>query len=219
MSGVGRLRSRVVGEHPLGIRLEHLPFDQQEPGIEAALDAAIVRIVGDAGRLETALADLRDRVVSGLEAALDRGEMRIDDLFEENHEAIPGTNPVQYRTGALTALERILPPLLDGFAGSDPSILFCVASDASGWLPVHQPAFSKPQGADPEWNEANSRNRRIFDDRAAVAAARNVGEDFLVQTYERVMGGGRKMLLRDVSTPIHVKGRHWGALRVGLTFD
>ncbi len=30
------------------------------------------------------------------------------------------------------------------------------------------------------------------------------------------MGGGNFVLMKDVSSPIHVRGRHWGAFRDGF---
>lgn len=38
----------------------------------------------------------------------------------------------------------------------------------------------------------------------------------LLQTYRRDMGGGKFVLMKDLSAPIHVNGRHWGAFRMGL---
>jgi methyl-accepting chemotaxis protein len=37
---------------------------------------------------------------------------------------------------------------------------------------------------------------------------------FLLQSYRRDMGGGRFVAMKDVSSPILVGGRHWGALRL-----
>jgi hypothetical protein len=38
---------------------------------------------------------------------------------------------------------------------------------------------------------------------------------FLLQTYRRDMGGGSFVLMKDLSAPIHIHGRHWGAFRMG----
>jgi methyl-accepting chemotaxis protein len=37
-----------------------------------------------------------------------------------------------------------------------------------------------------------------------------------LQTYRRNMGGGKFMLIKDLSAPIFVRGRHWGAFRIGF---
>ena len=54
-------------------------------------------------------------------------------------------------------------PLLE----SDPRMVFCAAVDRNGYLPVHNRKYSLPQRpGQTAWNTANSRARRIFDDRA-----------------------------------------------------
>jgi methyl-accepting chemotaxis protein len=37
---------------------------------------------------------------------------------------------------------------------------------------------------------------------------------FLLQSCRRDMGGGNFALMKDVSAPIFVQGRHWGGLRL-----
>ncbi len=109
--------------------------------------------------------------------------------------------------------DRILPALQEPVLEIDPRVVFCAAVDRNGYLPTHNLKFSRPQGTDVAWNIANSRNRRKFDDRTGLAAGRN-RKPFLVQTYRRAMGGGQFQLMKDVSAPIMVRGRHWGGLRL-----
>jgi methyl-accepting chemotaxis protein len=86
---------------------------------------------------------------------------------------------------------------------------------ANGYLPTHNPNYRLPQGKDPVWNSANCRNRRLFNDRAVKKVAANT-RPFLLQTYRRDMGGGNFVLMKDLSSPIFVRGRHWGAFRMGI---
>jgi methyl-accepting chemotaxis protein len=46
-----------------------------------------------------------------------------------------------------------------------------------------------------------------------LAAGRST-QPFLVQTYRRDMGNGQFALMKDVSAPISVRGRHWGGVRL-----
>ena len=110
--------------------------------------------------------------------------------------------------------DRILPAIQDPIQQSDPRIVFCVAWAKGGYLPTHNPNYRKPQGSDPVWNSANCRNRRIFKDRAVEKVAANT-KPFLLQTYRRDMGGGNFVLMKDLSSPILIQGRHWGAFRMG----
>jgi methyl-accepting chemotaxis protein len=92
-------------------------------------------------------------------------------------------------------------------------MVFCLAIDRNGYIPVHNRKYSEPQRPrDPVWNAANCRNKRIFDDRAGISAARST-RPFLVQAYLRDMGGGVTVMMREVDAPIRVFGRHWGGFR------
>jgi methyl-accepting chemotaxis protein len=155
------------------------------------------------------------RISAEFEAAIDRGDIRLDQLMDENYREIPGTDPKQYLTDYVAFTDRVLPPIQDPLQKSSSRIVFCVAWAKSGYLPTHNPNYRLPQGPDPVWNNANCRNRRLFNDRAVkkVAASR---KPFLLQTYRRDMGGGQFVLMKDLSSPIMVKGRHWGAFRMGF---
>lgn len=149
------------------------------------------------------------------EAALARGELSLADLFDEAYRPIPGSDPVQHMTRFVALTDRLLPPVQEELLTSNGRIVFCAAVDRNGFLPTHNRKYSQAQGSDPVWNNANCRNRRIFDDRTGLAAARN-RKPFLLQSYRRDMGGGQFLVMEDLSAPIMVKGRHWGAFRFGL---
>jgi methyl-accepting chemotaxis protein len=159
--------------------------------------------------------DTARRISAEFDAAIARGELTEEQLFDERFEEIPGSNPKQFLTRYVRFTDRILPPIQDPVQSADPRIVFSVAWARSGYLPTHNPNYSLPQGSDPEWNAAHCRNRRIFKDRAVQKVALST-KPFLLQTYRRDMGGGHFVLMKDVSSPILVGGRHWGAFRIGL---
>jgi methyl-accepting chemotaxis protein len=175
-----------------------------ESGVETA-DAPLIRTV-----IETA-----KTISAAFEAAITRGEISLHQLMDENYREIPGTDPKQYLTDYVEFTDRLLPPIQDPLQKSDSRIVFCVAWARGGYLPTHNPNYRKPQGADPVWNNANCRNRRLFDDRAVKKVAANT-KPFLLQTYRRDMGGGNFVLMKDLSSPIFVRNRHWGAFRMGF---
>ncbi|MAY60756.1 MAG: chemotaxis protein [Rhizobiales bacterium] len=149
------------------------------------------------------------------EHAIDTGLCRLDDLFDENYVPIANTNPQQVTTRFSSLTDRLMPEIQEGMLDFDPRVTFCAAVDRNGYLPTHNHKYSHPQSVDPVWNAANCRNRRIFNDRTGLAAGRNT-RPFLLQTYRRDMGGGSFALMKDLSAPIRVKGRHWGGLRIGF---
>jgi methyl-accepting chemotaxis protein len=175
-----------------------------DSGVETS-DAPLIRVVIDTAK----------QISDAFESAVARGEISIDQLMDEKYREISGTNPKQYLTDYVTFTDRILPDIQDPIQKSDPRIVFCVAWAKGGYLPTHNPNYRRPQGPDPVWNNANCRNRRLFNDRAVKKVAANT-KPFLLQTYRRDMGGGNFVLLKDLSSPIYVRGRHWGAFRMGF---
>jgi methyl-accepting chemotaxis protein len=175
-----------------------------DSGVETS-DAPLIRVVIDTAAI----------ISAAFESAVQRGDITLDHLMDEQYREIPGTNPRQYLTNYVALTDRMLPPIQDPIQKSDPRIVFCVAWAKGGYLPTHNPNYRLPQGTDPVWNNANCRNRRLFSDRAVRKVAANT-KPFLLQTYRRDMGGGNFVLMKDVSSPIHVRGRHWGAFRMGF---
>ncbi len=175
-----------------------------DSGVETA-DAPLIRVVVDTAK----------QISDAFEAAVARGEITIDQLMDEKYREIAGTDPKQYLTDYVAFTDRVLPSIQDPIQKSDPRIVFCVAWARNGYLPTHNPNYRLPQGADPVWNNANCRNRRLFSDRAVKKVAANT-KPFLLQTYRRDMGGGNFVLMKDLSSPIIIRGRHWGAFRMGF---
>ena len=137
----------------------------------------------------------------------------VDDMFDADYVEIPDTNPLQHRTRILNWADRALPPFQEAFLAKDPRMAFCVMIDRNGYLPVHNKIYSHPQRpGDVVWNTANSRNRRIFNDAAGLAAGRNL-RPYLIQSYARDMGNGKTVMMREIDVPIRVNGRHWGGFR------
>ncbi|PKU23830.1 methyl-accepting chemotaxis protein [Telmatospirillum siberiense] len=148
------------------------------------------------------------------EQAIDSGRLGINDLFDEDYRPVPGSDPQQMTTRFTSFTDATLPALQEPLLDFDARVAFCAAVDRNGYLPTHNLKFSRPQGKDPVWNNANCRNRRMFNDRTGLRAGRNT-QPFLLQTYRRDMGGNQFVLMKDLSAPILVKGRHWGGFRLG----
>lgn len=156
-------------------------------------------------------------VAALFEAALASGQLNLAELFDERYQAIEGTNPQQYMTAFVPFADDVLPSVQERLLRLSPLVAFCAAVDRNGFLPTHNLKFSRPQGRDPVKNATYSRNRRLFNDRTGLRAARSQSP-FLLQTYRRDLGGGDFLIVKDVSAPIVVQGKHWGALRIGYGF-
>lgn len=154
-----------------------------------------------------------ESVQSAFAAEIDAGRAALSDFFDQDYKLVAGSDPEQVTTRFTAITDRVLPTIQEPVAQSSDRIVFCACVDVNGYLPTHNAAFSKPQGADPLWNAANSRNRRMFNDKVGLRAGQST-EPFLMQSYRRDMGGGKFTIMKDLSVPIYVQGRHWGALRL-----
>lgn len=200
-SGVTKVRDRVNGM-----------IDRTEEAFQASVEA------GGAAKDERFILkaqSLAQEIGQAFEQAIAKGQIQETALFDQRYAPIPGTEPPQVMAAFTKLTDAILPPIQEPVLAFDPRVVFCAAVDRNGYLPTHNMKFGKPPTSDPVWNAANCRNRRIFDDRVGLKAGKN-RMSFLVQAYRRDMGGGAFVLMKDLSSPIYVNGRHWGGLRLAF---
>ena len=114
--------------------------------------------------------------------------------------------------------ERLFPQVQEKLLELSDKVVFGIAVDRNGYIACHNARYNQPQRpGDVAWNTANSRNRRIFNDRTGLASARNQ-RPFLLQTYRRDMGSGNFVVMKEAAAPIVVNRRHWGGLRLAYRF-
>jgi methyl-accepting chemotaxis protein len=207
---IGTTRVRVADKSALGL---HLEFLEMSSTVRAELEGKLASIREENREIIARAVDVANDVSRALEQLIEQGKLRQEELFDNDYVAIEGTDPVQHRTRFLSALEDVLPPIQEAMLASDERMVFCAAVDRNGYLPVHNRKYSFPQRpGEAAWNIAHSRNRRIFDDRAGLAAARNV-RPYIIQVYARDMGNGVTVMTREIDAPIRVFGKHWGGFR------
>ena len=211
LPGLGETSIRIAGRSALG---SHCEFVRPGPDFTAAVSARLTSLrEADRTRIDHVVAAAAE-VSRAFEAAIEARRLSREDLFDNDYVQIPGTNPVQFSTRYLKVLEDILPPIQEKWLAVDKQMTFCAAVDRNAYLPVHNRIYSHPQRPDdPAWNAANCRNKRVFDDRAWLSAARNA-RPYLVQSYARDMGNGVTVFMKEIDAPIRVFGRHWGGLRM-----
>jgi methyl-accepting chemotaxis protein len=140
--------------------------------IDMAAEAGIQ--TDDTPFIESAV-DIAKKIGTRFEEGVRSGAISMADLFDQQHQLIPGSNPEQYMTKFTSFVENVIPDLLEQILSWSPKIAFGVVTDRSGYLPVHNRKYSKPQGKDPFWNLANCRNRRRMSVDNGVQAATNAG--------------------------------------------
>jgi aerotaxis receptor len=212
LKDVGRFRARLVKQDPLGIHVAFVDPGEQEL---AALDAKLAAVTREDEPFMELAAQVAADAAAALDQALKQRDISRDDLFDVEYQPIAGTSPQQVMSKHTLLVERLFPPIIEAPLARDPRIVFCCITDRKGHIAAHNKKYSHPQkSGETVWNTANSRNRRIFADRAGTLAGR--ASNLLVQTYARDMGGGKFVVLKEIDAPIKVGDKHWGAVRMAL---
>ena len=154
--------------------------------------------------------ELRDRAESALQRAVAEGRVTLESLFSRQYRPIPNTAPQKYSTPFDTLFDQLISPIQEEVLARSGDIVFSICVDDHGYVPCHNLKFARPLTGDPEVDKVQNRTKRIFDDHTGIKAARNT-TPFLLQTYMRDTGE----IMNDMSTPITIAGRHWGAVRIG----
>ena len=210
LQDVGACRIRIVQRSKAGT---HAQFETPDAALNEKIEDKLWSIQDDNTEAVTRALEAGAALTKIFENGVASGAISIEDMFDTDYVEIAGTNPVQYRTKMLDWADRALPPFQEAFLAKDKRMAFCTMIDTNGYLPVHNKIYSHPQRpGDVTWNTANSRNRRIFNDPAGLAAGRNQ-RAYLIQSYARDMGNGNTVMMREIDVPIRVKGRHWGGFR------
>jgi methyl-accepting chemotaxis protein len=149
----------------------------------------------------------RDILAGRLEALAAQGV----DVFDQAYQPQGQTNPQKYLTTYTRVFARELQALVDE-ARADLGSIYALPADTNGYMAVHHSDVSMPMTGDPKVDLPKSRHEKIyFTVETEKRRSRNT-EAFLFQTYMRDTGE----ILNDLSMPIFVQGRHWGALVTGF---
>ena len=141
--------------------------------------------------------ECQKEVKTQFEFLVTSGKLTMAQMFDTFYIPIPNTSPQKFRTQYDKLSDAVIQQILDKYLQKDPRLFFVVAVDRNGYLPTHNTKY-------------RARAKRIFNDRTGLSAARNT-EPVLVQKYFRDTGE----TIYDLSVPIHIHNRHWGAIRFG----
>lgn len=212
---IGSIAARVVGKSDLGL---HMKFGEVEPDtrrrIGAALAAATERYAPWIKRAQLAAADLSEAFENGVTS----GDVSVDELITGDYTPLKRSEPVRYSTLASAFYARMLPPILDEHRRSADAPLFVLAIDRNGYLPVRHAEWAAPEGrGDGAWNDFNARDQRLFEGWTTLLGARSESPSHL-RAYQFDGDCGADDAILIVSSPIHVRGKLWGAVQAGFRY-
>jgi len=162
------------------------------------------------GRMPAIVQAAAAQIGKALEAAIDRGELKLDDVFDENYRPVPNTKPQKFNTRFDALTDKILPALQEPLLDQHKAIAYAIACDRNGYVPTHNKRYTQPLTGNESKDIAGNRTKRIFGDPVGKRCGAHQAP-FLLQTYRRDTGE----IMHDISAPVMVKGRHWGGFRIG----
>ena len=191
-------------------QLDYLAMNLEEIGTIFKLGAAGDQARKVHERLPAVVQDAAKAVARALEDAVDRGQISMDDLFDANYTPIPNTAPQKFHSKFDALCDKVLPLIQDPVLDRQPEVAYAIACDRRGYVPTHNTRFCQPLTGDEKKDVLGNRTKRIFSD----PVGKRCGDHelpFLLQTYRRDTGE----IMHDISAPVHIKGRHWGGVRIG----
>lgn len=216
LSTVNAEMNQRIGAVSGAAREVHALMAQSSHSVDA-LRASTEEVQGTLAELRTggtsfdtlteATAQLRNAVAEVLRKHLAQGL----DIFDQNYRRIEGSDPPRYQTGYDATVEPALQAIYDRVLSTLPGCTYALAVDNKGYAPAHNRVFSEPPSGQRDHDLAKSRHKRIFDDPVGLKLAANI-RPMLLQSYLRDTGE----VVNDLSMPIVLNGRHWGAVRVGM---
>lgn len=154
--------------------------------------------------------ECRDDAVKQIDLLVSSGKLMVPQLFDTFYIPISDTNPQKFHTQYDRMFDGVITPIIDRYLAMDERLIFVVLVDKNGYLPTHNSKYSRPMTGDSENDTKWNRTKRMFNDRTGLAAARNT-KLYLMQRYSRDTGEE----MGDLSVPIMLYDRHWGAVRIG----
>lgn len=133
-------------------------------------------------------------------------------IFDNNYRKVPDTEPQKYETAFTESSQGRLQQASDESLAMIEGGIYCLVIDKNGYLPTHHSQFAQPMTGDPQHDLLHSRHQRIYQNNATEKRRCSHTKPMLLQTYKRDTGE----VLNDLSLPITIDGRHWGALIIGF---
>ena len=191
-------------------QLDYLAMNLQEVGSIFKLGAAGEQALQVHERMPDVAQALARTMSKAFSDAVDRGQIKLDDLFDQNYVPIPNTKPQKFHTKFDAFCDKLLPAIQEPVLDGHKEVTYSIACDRRGYVPTHNNRYCRPLTGNEQKDFADNRTKRVFAD----SVGKRCGDHeipFLLQTYRRDTGE----ILHDISAPVYVKGRHWGGVRIG----
>ena len=147
--------------------------------------------------------------------AIDAGLITVNEVFDTNYVEIKGWNwgdKPKFHTKYDILTDKSVLVFQDRFLENNPDFIYSVGLDVNGYVPTHNTIAQRVLDGTERDRLENRTKRLYYSNSTEVNRAKSL-EPFLLQVYHRDTGE----TLWDASSPIWVKGKHWGAFVVGVS--
>jgi methyl-accepting chemotaxis protein len=191
-------------------QLDYLAMNLEEVGTIFKLGVAGEQALKVHERMPGVVQGMAKALSKAFSDAVDRGQIKLDDLFDPNYVPIANTKPQKFHTKFDGFCDKLLPGIQEPVLDGNKEVAYSIACDRRGYVPTHNNRFCQPLTGDEKKDFVGNRTKRVFGD----PVGKRCGDHelpFLLQTYRRDTGE----IMHDISAPVYVKGRHWGGVRIG----
>lgn len=185
------------------------------PGLAVAAPAAAAAgndaLTAQERELLAVANELSRRCSEAIEKWLTANEVSEDQLWSALYYPIEKTDPPKFNTDWDHLSDRDLLPLEEVALARSSAIVYAVFTDRNGYIPSHNTRYAQTLTGNVSVDWSGNRTKRIFNNHVEIAASRNTAP-YLFQKYARDNGE----LLEDLGVPVMVRGKHFGAVRIGF---
>ena len=133
-------------------------------------------------------------------------------IFDRNYVPVPNTKPQKYTTAYNRQFDKQFQNYFDAILDELSGSIYAVTIDVNGYLSTHHKRYSKAPTGNYDIDVVDSRDKRMFNNGdMEIRRAKNTTA-MLLQTNMRDTGE----ILTDISLPIFVNNKHWGAFILGI---
>ena len=203
---VSENNDKLAAAHERVGRLEMTANEMFDSMVKADLAPEDSRLV------ERAL-EFAGKITDVTEAALAKGDLQREALFDTDYRRIEGSNPHRFRNRFNDWADRNWRPIIDEATISDPRIMASACTDRNGYLPTHLSRYSRDPTGDIDHDTQYCRNGRIIlyaiDRRAKASTA-----PYMLAVYRQEGDGKNYNLVRNIYVPLIFDGVRWGDLEL-----
>lgn len=117
----------------------------------------------------------------------------------------------RYSSGLDTYMDSLIGSIQDEFF-KDTEVVFAVLCDKNGYTPTHNKIYNEPLTGNYILDNEKSRSKRVYYD---PLINQNTNNAYLLDVYQRDTGEE----MWKISSPVFVKGKHWGSFRIGFSMQ